>query len=319
MGRARIGQYSCMAIRIDPQQVLLWRTPNSLQFGAEKPAVVLENVSTAEERLIATLLSGISRSGLQMMADSLGFDELSLELLLTKLDPVLTGQRSAATPRENHRVTLCGTGPTAQLISGLLPLSAVTVTQYDQSNDAAPGHTPPDLAIVLAQFVIDPELHGRWLRRDIPHLPIVFGDRTVQIGPVITPGTGPCLFCFELDARDADSAWPALSAQLWGRSSPSETTLVSTQVAAIAVRLVLGQFEPAAPSQQTSSGAIGLQLDIATGRVSERRRVAHPECGCLFGAAGADQKNTTPIIDPAPSDPAPSDSKSGFPPVPLAR
>ena len=303
-----------MAIRIDPMQVLLWRSPNSLQFGAESPAVVLENVSTADERLIAALIKGVSRSGLQMMADSLGLDEFSLRLLLAKLDPVLTGQRTATKPRVKNRVTMCGTGQTAALISGLLRLSDVAVAQYDQvaGADAASSGSAdsPDIAIVLAQFVIDPELHGRWLRRDIPHLPIVFGDRTVHIGPLITPGNGPCLFCLELDRRDSDSAWPALSAQLWGRSSPFESTLVSTQVAGIAVRLVLGQLERADHAGALSTEAIGIQLDIETGRVSEHRRVAHPECGCLFGAGGTIGETTASVEVAAPSEPT-----KRFPPV----
>ena len=61
-----------MVLRLDPRLPLLWRTPSSLQFGVDDPPVVLEAVSAAEERMIAALRVGVSRSGLEMISATAG-------------------------------------------------------------------------------------------------------------------------------------------------------------------------------------------------------------------------------------------------------
>jgi bacteriocin biosynthesis cyclodehydratase domain-containing protein len=133
--------------------------------------------------------------------------------------------------------------------------------------------------VIVAHYVVDPELHGRWLRRDIPHLPIVFGDQTVRIGPLVRPGNGPCLYCLELTRTATDDTWPAVASQLWGRRSPAETALVATEVAAITARLVLSVGPP--PLRPSPLGASSIELNTATGRTTGKRHTPHPDCGCL--------------------------------------
>ena len=57
---------------------------------------------------------------------------------------------------------------------------------------AVGASTPPtttcDLGIAVGHYVLDPESYGFWLRRDLPHLPVVFGDDSVTIGPLVEPG-----------------------------------------------------------------------------------------------------------------------------------
>ncbi|MCU1584708.1 MAG: hypothetical protein JWM49_1264 [Microbacteriaceae bacterium] len=256
-----------MVLKLDPRFPLLWRDPHSLQFGSDRPVLVLRSVSEPAERVIAALVAGISRSGLGMIARGAGLDDLALHGLLATLAPAL--ENPAAPVIE--RVSVCGRGETAGRIADILRRSGTVVTV-----DGAESDTEVDLAVIVAHFVIEPELHGAWLRRDIPHLPVVFGDRIVQIGPLVRPGTGPCLYCLELHRRDVDDARPAIAAQLWGRTSPAESPLVAAEVASLAARFALTRLASPATDAEPA-----VELDTVTGETNTAGWSPHPACGCI--------------------------------------
>ncbi|WP_394768053.1 hypothetical protein [Lacisediminihabitans sp.] len=256
-----------MVLRLDPRLPLLWRTPSSLQFGVDAPRVVLEEVSAADERMIAALLVGVSRSGLDMIAASAGGGHDEVGLLLDRLGPALVAAAEDAPP---GRVTVVGDGPAAEHIAHLLRRSNVAVV---------PDGDEASLVVIVAGYVIPPELHGRWLGRDLPHLPVVFGDEAVRIGPLVEPGIGPCLWCVELARTDADPAWPAIATQLLGRRSSAEGALLVEEVAVSVARLVLERI--ARPEEREPGGpATSLAIGTADG---ERRSAVwwpHPDCLC---------------------------------------
>jgi hypothetical protein len=256
---------ACMVLRLDPRFPLLWRTPQSLQFGLDRPSVVLETVSHADELVIAALVTGVSRSGAEMIGYSAGLDEVTLTALLHRLDPALERPAQRHTPASAARscLTWCAVSP--------VPVTtAEGVSVLSDETDAN-----PEIAVIVAHYVVEPEDHGRWLRRDIPHLGVVYGDRSVSIGPIIRPGTGPCLYCLELHHTEADPAWPAMASQLWHRRSGLESTLVVQEVATTVARLVLApgmvhRIEPLTT----------IEIDAATGERRLRVWLSHPECGC---------------------------------------
>jgi bacteriocin biosynthesis cyclodehydratase domain-containing protein len=250
-----------VVLKLDPRLPLVWRSPDSLQLGIDSPRATLEQVSNAQERMIAALVAGISRSGLTMVAKAAGASDSDASALLTALDAAL--QRP---PAPGGTITLVGDGPTADRIATTLVASGATVGSSEH----------PDLAVIIAHYVIDPEQHGLWLRRDVPHLPVVFGDGEVSIGPIIEPGSGPCLHCLERERTDADPAWPAIASQLWGRRSPAESALVSLEVAGLVARLALTRLDGS-----RSEAATSLHLDVAGGQLRLRPRLPHPECACL--------------------------------------
>ncbi|HEY8912089.1 hypothetical protein [Lacisediminihabitans sp.] len=265
-----------MVLRLDPRLPLLWRTPSSLQFGVDAPRVVLEAVSGADERMIAALLVGVSRSGLEMIAASAGGNRDEVGLLLDRLEPALVAASVAAPQR---RVTVVGDGPAAERIAHLLRRSNVAVV---------PDGDETSLVVIVAGFVIPPNLHGRWLGRDLPHLPVVFGDETVRIGPLVEPGAGPCLWCVELARTDADPAWPAIASQLLGRRSSAEGALLVEEVAVSVARLVLARLaRPGARENgPRGSGGSSSSVDIGTADGARRSTVWWPHPDCLCGAAG---------------------------------
>jgi bacteriocin biosynthesis cyclodehydratase domain-containing protein len=315
-----------VVLKLDPRFPLVWRSPSSLQFGVDAPPAVLPEVTNADERMIAALVGGVSRSGLSAIGTSAGAAEADVVRLLAAVTPALLPARPSA--RSDSRaggsvadssvadssvagslVALSGTGPTAEGIATLLRANGIRVAVNEEATgptipdpaipDAAiPNLAIPDLAIIVAQFVVEPELHGLWLRRDVPHLPVVFGDTAVRIGPLVEPGRGPCLHCLERERTDADPAWPAIASQLWGRSSPAETALAASETAALATRLALARLAPARPANAPSldellPAATSLHLDVDSGRISRRTWRPHPECACLAlpgnDSAGADR------------------------------
>jgi len=272
-----------MVLRLDPRFPLIWRTPQSLQFGLDRPRVVLQAVSHADEMVIAALVTGVSSSGARMIGRSAGLDDNGFAALMRALEPALQHAVTRITPAS---VVVTGDGETAHLIRALLGASGVAIIA-----DESEAH--PEIAVMVAHFVIEPEDHGRWLRRDIPHLPVVFSDETVRIGPIIHPGAGPCLYCLERHRTDSDSVWPAMASQLWRRRSGLESPLVAQEVATTVARLVLAHrilhriappkvMDDAAVMDDTAAigDAAAIEIDAATGERILREWRSHPECGC---------------------------------------
>ena len=264
MTTARIcWQHADMVLQLDPRLPLVWRTPTSLQLGIDAPPVLLDEVSNADERMIAALVAGVSRSGLDMIARAAGALEGDVDALLQTVSPALKGE----TPIGSKAITISGGGPTADRLTEILLKSGARLAADD-------GET--GLAVIVAHFVIEPELYGYWLRRDIPHLPVVYGDTALRVGPFIEPGAGPCLYCLERWRTDADPAWPTIASQLWGKGSTAESALAAGEAAALAARLVLRRRDSGPDAIATS-----VELDVATGTTVTRRWSPHPECGCI--------------------------------------
>ena len=275
-----------MVLRIDPRYPLVWRSPTSLQFGVAAPVVVLHEVSEADEHMIAALAKGISAPGLQMVAASCGATDDAMQTLLAQLAPALE-KRIAPVVRS---VTVVGTGPTSAHVVEALRGGGVTVRVATGADDAV--SRPCDLAIAIGHFVLAPELHGLWLRRDIPHLPVVLSDTSATVGPVVEPGVGPCMYCLQRYRTDADPAWPALSAQLWGRRTSIETALVAGEVAAAVSRLALARLD----AGHAASVHLSTEISVATGETTVREWLPHPECGCVAVSVAARPGTGSPAV-----------------------
>jgi bacteriocin biosynthesis cyclodehydratase domain-containing protein len=278
-----------MMLRLDQRLPVVWRSPTSLQFGVNNPRLRLDDLDLASENMVAALGSGVTRSGLVVIARSAGADESVVDSLLRRLEPVMEPEIEAS-PR---RVVVSGTGRLAERVATMLAESGLTVF-VARSVDAA-ERQDCELAIAIGHFVLEPGLLGVWLRRDLPHLPVLLGDTTVVVGPMVEPGNGPCLHCLHRHATDADSAWPAIATQLWGRRSPADSELMASEVGAVVARTVLARLagEPG-DSRQLLVGTDGSrawqELDV------------HPDCGCVApGAANAEaRRESDSAFSPAP-------------------
>jgi hypothetical protein len=260
-------------LKLDPAAALVWRTPTTLQIGVDPPLAVLPDLPPTAERLLAALVAGTDRPSLGVLAQERGMAEADLEALLLAVTPALS--------------TPAGAPPAPVLVEGP-PELAHTLGVADglvaAGVDAPPPAARPALVVLAAHHVLAPGRAARWLGRDVPHLPVVFGERAAVLGPLVTPGTTPCLRCADEHRIDDDAAWPALAVQLL-RLAPAPA------VVAPALRLELAARLAAALRAVRVGAATGLEgwaLRIAAdGSISRLARPWHARCSCRFPARAA--------------------------------
>lgn len=246
-----------MVLRLDPGWPLLWRSPSSVQFGADGPAVVLSEVSEGEDRLIAALAAGVSETGFAMLAESLEVSPDRSQALLDALAPVLARESDGP----SRVAAVLGNTALARTIAGLLAASGA----LGLVEDAA-------VVVLVADWVVTPADHLQWLNRDVPHLPVVTTERAVTVGPLVEPGVGPCLYCVHLARVDEDPAWTAIATQLLGRDGRELAPLEVAEAAAFVTRRVLDRL--------ASNGELGMSWRLSGGVVTAKERARHPDCRC---------------------------------------
>lgn len=256
-----------MIVRLNPSIPLVWRSPDTIQAGVDRPVAVFSGMTAALERLVLALQSGLPLANARALGIEAGAAEAAVDGLLDALRPALLTVRAGSGAPEPATVLFDGDGPTTQRMLRLLPEAGI--------RPCAPGDEP-NLAVIVAHYVIEPERHGRWLRRDIPHLPVVFGDDAVRVGPLVEPGSGPCLSCLEHHRIDADAAWPAIAIQMLRRRAATETGRNSGLVASLVVATIDGYLRSGVNPLSASS----LVIDAASAALSRREHLPHERCGC---------------------------------------
>ena len=264
-----------MVYALDQRIHRVWRSPSSLQFGVDRAILTLDDLSTADERMLVALDAGVTMSGLQMVARKARADAGAPARLLERLAPVLAAPNTEErTAQERPVAVIDGAGHTAVRMIELLDAAGVDarsgLSWTDPVVDAAV------VAVVVGAFAIEPERHRRWLRRDVPHIAVVFGDDRVRVGPLVEPGLGPCLGCVDLWLADADPAWPAMASQLYTRDARRETPLVGSAAAGVAGFAVLDRLGGGDELRRSS-----VTIDYADGARAEQSWEPHPACGCL--------------------------------------
>lgn len=249
-----------MILRLDPAIPLVWRSPFGIQLGIDPPIARVDDLTPTQEKMLAALVAGISDSGLLMLGS--GHDD-ERERLVSALAPALVAPRSTATP---FVVALSGVGPLVTAIADVLARDGVTVLISRDARQLADRVV--DLAIVVGSFVVAPDQHAVWLRRDVAHLGVVVAEGSITVGPLVIPGQGPCLHCLELHRRDDDPAWPAIATQLLGRVGGVPPAIVTLEAVVSVARMIVG------------SPGISVRVDAITGQRRERAWHPHPHCGC---------------------------------------
>jgi len=294
--------------------------------------VVLRDAGDLEIGLITALRHGAGVETLRTIGTGLGGAVVDVERVLAALEPAFEprpdGSPAVGAPagsraesprapagsreaRESRVVMVDADGVLRErLIADLTALGYQASTP--PSADGASGHDEraanrTALSVVAATWAIPPARHLPWLRRDVPHLAVVFDDTGVRVGPLVEPGDGPCLRCLDLARRDADSAWPAIAAQLTRRPAATYTLRAALDAAALAAAIV---------DDRIVHGATGLAAASVTlgrwGALPRRRRHdPHPECGCR--APGGTATAPVRLDDHRPS--ATSSAKVGVAPA----
>jgi hypothetical protein len=294
-----------MSPRIDPALPLVWRTPVDLQLGATTPRVVIRDAGDLETGLIAALRHGASVETLCTIGSGLGGEREEVLGLVAALEPafeatqpspartrggaapiVVVDADDALTGRLGGDLLALGYRVLRPGSDGVLVECAPTAgSRHDDVSDDAPGLADTmhladsvDLVVIVAPWVVPPARHLPWLRRDIPHLAVVFDDSGTRIGPLVEPGSGPCLRCIDLDRRDHDAAWPVIAAQLAGRAAATCTTLAAIEATAVAVAVIDDRLRRGSNPLASASLRLSRERPAALPRL--HRHEPHPECGC---------------------------------------
>jgi bacteriocin biosynthesis cyclodehydratase domain-containing protein len=276
-----------MILALKPSLPVVWRSPTSLQIGVDRPVVVLYDVGTADEHLLAALTAGVSRSGLDMIGRTFGADEHAVSGLLARVRPALAEPEPAVQP---ERVVVEGDSRCMVAVRSAIEGAGHLVVPRPVRHSEARARRFVDLAVAVVRYVLPPAASGYWSRRDIPLLPVVFGDSRVTVGPLVEPGVTTCLHCVDRFRTDADPSWPAIASQLVARPSAAEIPLVSAEAAAFAARAVHTFLR----ERRNPLAGLAVTIDAATGAFSRRAWPPHPECGCrvLPGTATAFERRT---------------------------
>jgi bacteriocin biosynthesis cyclodehydratase domain-containing protein len=298
-----------MAPRIDPALPLVWRSPTTLQLGSTEARVVVPDAGAVETGLITALRSGASVATLRTIGGGLGASPVEVDRLLDLIAPAFAPGEPAATPSAGGAaVVVDATEPLAQLLT-----SALSLLGHDVVTDLDPAgineHERVAAAVIATNWVVSPARHLPWLRRDVPHLAIVFDETGVRVGPFVEPGHGPCLRCVDLARRDADAAWPVIAAQLAGRPAATATIRAAFDAASLAAGLVDDRVRHGA--NPLADGSIAISGE-PPGAAPQRHPLApHAECGCRAPGGTA----TAPVPLDARRSRAPSSRSSGAVPA----
>jgi hypothetical protein len=200
--------------------------------------------------------------------------------LLKKLEPALEATFPPAR-QDRLSVAVDGTGLGAARIAHTLADSELTLSSFTVAAtvDLFAGARAPEepsastsTVVVVATMALPPERCGLWLRRGVRHLPVVWLDTAVHVGPLIDPGHTACWHCVELTRCDADADRRALVTQVAGRPAASETNLITQEVAIRVARWLDGTDAP--------EPGIALVYEAASARWRREKTSPHEACSC---------------------------------------
>jgi len=201
-------------LRLDSRLPVVWQNPHAIQVGIDPAHVVITDIDDRVLTLLHGLKFGMTRQGLYMLALENGLDNEKTNRFLDLLAPVLTADKPI-TP-----FPLVLDSPRSHS-SGLTQVWRLLGHRVDRALGAETA--PPGEVIIVADFVVDPDQHHRWLRLDRAHTPIVFLDQSLRIGPRVLPGQTACLNCVRIAHQRENPHAVAIASQLWGKQAPSRT------------------------------------------------------------------------------------------------
>lgn len=256
-------------LRLDPAHPAVWRSADSLQFGVDG-VVVITRPERWQQRLIHELEHGIPDDAYDAVAAMAGASPLQGRGLLRLLRPAMATERA---PRALVKVQTPEGYPVEMrdAVAGAIEdagWTAQCTTWFGAVDETPQGDGP---VVIVADHFIEPRRAAPLVARDRTHLPLVFTAGRAEIGPLIVPGSTPCLACIAAHRCDADPAWPHIAAQLIGRSAPAIDRATAVEAGIAAARMLSGGERPVAHS---------LILHDDSLRRTWRAHRPHEDCRC---------------------------------------
>lgn len=253
-------------IKLNPTFPLVWRSPTSIQIGIDRPLAIAEPITPGQERFLTALRTGIPDHSLAAIAKECSLTSVELQSTLS-----LFAEACQPEPRTS-RLRICLDGDHGCLVS-----MGEIFSRLGHQVVIARALTEPrvDAVFVVADYVQPLHRSGEWHRRNKPHIPITFGDKTIEIGPILgLDDSAPCAMCIALAKTDTDSAWPVMATQLAGMMSALPTSLVVHEITTILARWL------SHPETLALSSTQAVVIDAVSGKRELRRFSVHAECAC---------------------------------------
>lgn len=256
-------------LRIDPAIHSAWTSPTTLRFGIDRAIVVIDDPPARIERLIGALRDGVPGARYPQIAAAFGVTAVDCEHLLDTLQPVLLPVAEAGRSDTGLlRIHLDEDPDVRTEFAALATAAGHTLSSADDAQ----------LVLLTAQFSCTPARSRQWMTQGKHHLPIVFGESSVSIGPLVGVADNPCAFCLELSRVDADPDWPAIASQCIGKRANTNEPGMASIIAGIIIDLLRRwtHGEDALLNNRITIRAHPVQLVS----VSFDAVRPHPRCGC---------------------------------------
>jgi hypothetical protein len=310
MNTAHPGPYAAIPLWLRP----ITRRPGEVQFGVLEGGPIVSGVTPDEARLLGRLDGTMPPDALDLVARASGVSRrrwralLDLVGRLGLLEPAPPPPSDrAARPadrgaRTGSQVLIEGDGSLAHDLRRVLETDVGAaggsggLGGLGGAGDAGGpggvdvGSAQPAVVVLVADIALDPRRGDLWLRRGVPHLPVVTTGSRAVVGPLVDGTAGaPCLWCLDLHRSDRDAAWPTVIAQvatvppdsvaLQAQTTPAPdlpragepglSQLVAGTVAALVARSLAG--EPPPPG-------VAVEVTLPWPRIDHRRWRPHPRC-----------------------------------------
>jgi hypothetical protein len=327
-GALQLGRPSSRAVVVEglvgPRRSLL-----SLLDGSRSRDQVVAEAAGAGCHDAAEVLDLLEDAGLLLDADDaqpVGLDRAERDRLAPDVASLtlVRGRRasSALLARRNARVVVHGAGRVGGPLAALLAAAGVGTVDIRDAGAKRAGDTAvgglalTDLgrprgdalaarlrsagsgrrpALVVLTDDSAEETAALLVHDGTPHLLAQVQETVGRVGPLVLPGSSPCLYCLDLVRSAVDPGWPAVATQLSqpGRSPAACDGVLAAAVAAQAAGQVLQLLEGDTPA------SVGGPLELESPGWRWRRRSwpQHPDCPCAWAVA--------PVREVPPGPPAP--------------
>lgn len=90
----------------------------------------------------------------------------------------------------------------------------ISPTSIELHSRVTKSYDQAEVAILIANDVVDPRQYAPWMSRDVPHIAIVYSELGVTVSHLVLPGITPCLACLDLANLRRDRSWATTAPQL---------------------------------------------------------------------------------------------------------
>lgn len=265
--------------RLNPNAPLLWRDEHTLQLG-DDGGLRIEADAAWVELLLSRLRSGFRRGSFDVIAHAAGAPRDAARTLLERLAPVLLDDANAPRPAWVESIGITDARSEYRMREALVDEGVPLV---DQGRSAAVG-------IVLVRGAAAALQFARYLREDIPHLPVSFEPGRVTVGPLVLPGESACLACRDAHAAELDPAWPLLHAQMIDRDPGPLRAAQVAEAGRLAAMLLTDGRDGAGRLVRVSEDGSRVWRSVSF----------HEECRCRGPWSPSQRGTSTETVPPVP-------------------